>query len=949
MASLIPQRTLPTGDAARLLARSRFARRMRLNLDKVEDHLVPPEAPDVSPIFLFPHVAPNNPTLCLAVVSGNRTDFLTQTLTAVLTHMRDEEPEIEYELVMVDNNSPEKELQGVLSTFQFDKVVRVTGNMANIGPHTAHNLIFFNLCHAPFTLSLEDDFPYQKMNASNSHTPISKALDVLRHDDDVALVNMRFSSPGREWTAFQETAEKWNKTVSGTIYKRFSVVPEGWGALPYGGILFRRDAARVVGPFNVAVDPDRSENHFSRKMGLKFKAAFVQLQECDTEESRSSCTEEMTKAFYHIGARRSDGWTNTRPDYVTWTQVSSDKPVNPPFDDPIFAYEATTAGSKTNNPLLITGSCEPEFDLKVYIYELPDRFWKNALEDHKNCNSSQVCYWHSCSTGPFALETRLHSMLLNSSYRTMDPEEADVFYVPLHLVCNLLAPSTGVVSESTYFAEMLQDVATWLRSSGPWFDRFDGVDHVWPFFRDFGAHTAMVPLLHGTVHGDQSFATGPPVNRKLGKMIRNGVFVGHFGVTPGSSWPGAWTYRRGRDIVVPTVTYHPQIVELERRCMKAATRGQKSICVDSELVPNLTYAQIDVTSVRVAENGMDFELAFNFTRPLPKGRAVRFSLELQRASNSCGRGPDFIGTPSDLDIPGEFAYKLANCSADAPVELRTKVTVQNIDRETFVSATRMDVFLSAACVDCTHVQPIFLRGLHGLDERAKIAVLHIEGKVVNIVEKPTVGTYLHDPAEHEAVFGGSFNDKQYVMFRRKTGVFLQDGVEEIEVDSVHYANGQRHRMLQNWQDDPLVDVFSHDMMSSRCDSYMEALGNARFGIHAAGWSPWTQRFHETLAAATVPVVVSPDYEFPYEELIDHSKYTVKVHDEKIISRLGAFLQSIPGEVVASKRSHLQYALTLQTWEDDRDEPGACNAFRLFIVSLSRRARRFKNGMNSTWV
>ncbi|XP_067651974.1 uncharacterized protein [Haliotis asinina] len=86
---------------------------------------------------------------------------------------------------------------------------------------------------------------------------------------------------------------------------------------------------------------------------------------------------------------------------------------------------------------------------KVYIYSLPPKFNRdivNCLEDAKfptyclhldNGGIGKLLYREGemgvFHTNQFSLEVILHNQLLHSRYRTMSPEEADIFYIPAYM------------------------------------------------------------------------------------------------------------------------------------------------------------------------------------------------------------------------------------------------------------------------------------------------------------------------------------------------------------------------------------------------------------------------------------------------------------------------------------------------------------------------------------
>ena len=91
---------------------------------------------------------------------------------------------------------------------------------------------------------------------------------------------------------------------------------------------------------------------------------------------------------------------------------------------------------------------------KIYIYKLPKRFNKDVLDcfDDIACYSLSHCGMgrelYNISSGAsvrdshmFSLEVVLHHKLMFSTYRTMDPKQANIFYIPayvgLQCLCNL--------------------------------------------------------------------------------------------------------------------------------------------------------------------------------------------------------------------------------------------------------------------------------------------------------------------------------------------------------------------------------------------------------------------------------------------------------------------------------------------------------------------------------
>ena len=154
----------------------------------------------------------------------------------------------------------------------------------------------------------------------------------------------------------------------------------------------------------------------------------------------------------------------------------------------------------------------------MYVYELPPLF--NALPMSWRRKESGVPYeFDSVSvhmTGwYYSIEFMLHEWLLSSEYRTLDPEEADFFYVPTYTALynfegddhpqHLLFHGARGVSSAQMFVVAQQH----LEKEYPYWTRRNGTDHIWILPWDEGACTAP-------------------------KHIRNSILIDHLGGLYGS-------------------------------------------------------------------------------------------------------------------------------------------------------------------------------------------------------------------------------------------------------------------------------------------------------------------------------------------------------------------------------------------------------------------------------
>jgi hypothetical protein len=99
----------------------------------------------------------------------------------------------------------------------------------------------------------------------------------------------------------------------------------------------------------------------------------------------------------------------------------------------------------------------------------------------------------------YAAEVLIHEQMLHSPNRTDNPEEADLFYVPVYMTCyrSLLQYAArvklrdrvgilrgrGLSVEQTLF-EFFHSLLDFLKDEYPYWDRQGGRDHVFTFTHD---------------------------------------------------------------------------------------------------------------------------------------------------------------------------------------------------------------------------------------------------------------------------------------------------------------------------------------------------------------------------------------------------------------------------------------------------------------------------------
>ncbi|KAG2432501.1 hypothetical protein HXX76_008846 [Chlamydomonas incerta] len=138
----------------------------------------------------------------------------------------------------------------------------------------------------------------------------------------------------------------------------------------------------------------------------------------------------------------------------------------------------------------------------IYVYDMKSDFGTDLMQyriEGSHClyrsftranQSSFVGY------NAYAAEPVLHELFLTSEHRTLDPEEADFFYVPVNVGClfdvygwnEIPRWPRGLLGPRTHGATMMQrEAMRWLNATFPHFARRGGRDHIWMHPHDEGA------------------------------------------------------------------------------------------------------------------------------------------------------------------------------------------------------------------------------------------------------------------------------------------------------------------------------------------------------------------------------------------------------------------------------------------------------------------------------
>ena len=168
-------------------------------------------------------------------------------------------------------------------------------------------------------------------------------------------------------------------------------------------------------------------------------------------------------------------------------------------------------------------SGEANLDFKVWVYPLPAKFHSGLKEEQGRCVHDQ-----------YGTEIRIHEELLASPLRTLDPAEAEFFFVPIYGECFIFraiqqkGSKEGFKEANAFYLEGLRAV----REQWPHWNRTQGRDHVFVF----------------------AGARGPHIFKDWKQNIRKSVFL-----TPEGDRSLSEQFNTWKDVVIPGLEFHEQL------------------------------------------------------------------------------------------------------------------------------------------------------------------------------------------------------------------------------------------------------------------------------------------------------------------------------------------------------------------------------------------------------
>ncbi|CAN0928553.1 Probable glucuronosyltransferase Os02g0520750 [Linum grandiflorum] len=128
--------------------------------------------------------------------------------------------------------------------------------------------------------------------------------------------------------------------------------------------------------------------------------------------------------------------------------------------------------------------------------------------------------------------------------------------------------------------------------------------------------------------------------------------------------------------------------------------------------------------------------------------------------------------------------------------------------------------------------------------------------------------------------------------------------------------------------------------------YFEHLRNAKFCLAPRGESSWTLRFYESFFVECVPVILSDQAEFPFQNVIDYTQISIKWPSTRIGLELLEYLESIPEDDIERMIANGRQIRCLWVYGSE-SEP--CSTMQGIMWELQRKVRQFHQSHETFWL
>ena len=115
----------------------------------------------------------------------------------------------------------------------------------------------------------------------------------------------------------------------------------------------------------------------------------------------------------------------------------------------------------------------------------------------------------------------------------------------------------------------------------------------------------------------------------------------------------------------------------------------------------------------------------------------------------------------------------------------------------------------------------------------------------------------------------------------------------------HYSKGVRQYIKEHFSSDPKFRI-----TGTRIKTYIEDMMSSVFCLCPEGWHAWNPRPYQAVMLGCIPVLLSEEIELAFEEVLDYSKFMVRVRPTDV-GKWKTILKSISPAEIESRRREME--------------------------------------------
>eukprot|EP00928_Gymnodinium_smaydae_P050425 TRINITY_DN3398_c0_g2_i1.p1 TRINITY_DN3398_c0_g2~~TRINITY_DN3398_c0_g2_i1.p1 ORF type:complete len:559 (-),score=89.84 TRINITY_DN3398_c0_g2_i1:12-1688(-) len=129
------------------------------------------------------------------------------------------------------------------------------------------------------------------------------------------------------------------------------------------------------------------------------------------------------------------------------------------------------------------------------------------------------------------------------------------------------------------------------------------------------------------------------------------------------------------------------------------------------------------------------------------------------------------------------------------------------------------------------------------------------------------------------------------------------------------------------------------------EDYHDLLGSSIYCLAPRGITPWTIHLYVAMLAGCIPVILSDDFELPFQDVLDWQSFSIRWPESQAGRPLYDYLTSIPVDVAKKMKRQVD---AQACWVDYYSDSEGCSPYVAVLRSLRKRQERLPRYVGRWW-